>query len=397
MISPQREDQLLKLFSAVILITILLTTFLTWRMPILRAMHAIPEPYGHFMTLALEDWVAPEVFVDGQQVIFSSPRALLVRETTLVPAKRFLDSLPAKVKYNWDFNTQTLTITSDDKTIKLTVGQAYGWVDEDKYRLEQIPRQAFFGEYAYIPLKFVLEALNYQFTYDHDKHVVQIFPHRQGSGRITEPPEQAKPVAVAPQGGKVPEKVGGSTPPPVTPPVNPPAVVKPPSPPPPTEKQYSDGGRYVGDLRNGVRDGNGVMYYANGNRYEGPYKNDSRQGYGRYYWSDGGKFEGEFRNDTRNGSGKYVSPSGYTYEGDYRDDKPNGQGQSRWSNGDRYVGQFANGLPHGQGTYYWANGQKHVGEFVNDKITGWGTRYYTNGETRQGRWENGNLVGGKRE
>ena len=193
MISAQREDRLLKLASVMILLTILWTGFFTWRMPILRAMHAIPEPYGHYMTLALEDWVAPDVYIDGRQIVFNNPRARLVRETTLVPAKQFLNSLPADVKYTWDSATNTVTITAEDRVIKLTAGQEYGWINETKYRLEQLPRLIAYGsDYSYIPLKFVLEALNYSFTYNHDHHTVQIVTTLPGTGKITEPPVQVK-------------------------------------------------------------------------------------------------------------------------------------------------------------------------------------------------------------
>ena len=40
------------------------------------------------------------------------------------------------------------------------------------------------------------------------------------------------------------------------------------------EYKFKSGDRYVGEYKEGVRDGKGIMYFSNGNIYEGEWKND---------------------------------------------------------------------------------------------------------------------------
>ena len=56
---------------------------------------------------------------------------------------------------------------------------------------------------------------------------------------------------------------------------------------------YYDNGRYEGDVKNGKREGKGIMYWNDGERYEGDYKNNKREGKGIYYYNDGNR---EMRN-----------------------------------------------------------------------------------------------------
>ena len=79
------------------------------------------------------------------------------------------------------------------------------------------------------------------------------------------------------------------------------------------ELKFKNGGRYVGQVINGLREGKGIEYYINGNRYEGDFRNDKREGKGIYYYHNGDIYEGDYRNDKRGGKGIYF-----------------------WNNGDRY-------------------------------------------------------------
>ena len=49
------------------------------------------------------------------------------------------------------------------------------------------------------------------------------------------------------------------------------------------EIRYNDGTRYVGQVVNGLREGNGIAYYPNGDRYEGDHRNGLKEGKGIYY------------------------------------------------------------------------------------------------------------------
>ena len=49
---------------------------------------------------------------------------------------------------------------------------------------------------------------------------------------------------------------------------------------------------YIGQKRNGMKEGYGILYYPNGNKYEGEWKNGLREGYGIYYYANGDRYEG---------------------------------------------------------------------------------------------------------
>ncbi len=82
---------------------------------------------------------------------------------------------------------------------------------------------------------------------------------------------------------------------------------------------YSDGSKYVGEWRDGKKDGNGIYYYANNSKYIGEWKDDKKDGNGTYYYTDGSKYEGEWIDNKRDGEGSYSSQYG-TYKGVWRDD-----------------------------------------------------------------------------
>jgi hypothetical protein len=48
---------------------------------------------------------------------------------------------------------------------------------------------------------------------------------------------------------------------------------------------------YVGEWKNGNREGYGCMYWAkSGDRYEGHWANDNLAGYGTYVWGDDARY-----------------------------------------------------------------------------------------------------------
>lgn len=49
---------------------------------------------------------------------------------------------------------------------------------------------------------------------------------------------------------------------------------------------------YIGDFREGMRQGWGKLYYPNGDFYEGQFKNGARHGLGKFYEQKGGSYDG---------------------------------------------------------------------------------------------------------
>ena len=178
---------------------------------------------------------------------------------------------------------------------------------------------------------------------------------------------------------------------------------------------------YVGEWKNGKKNGKGKLYYKNGNiLYDGDFINDKFEGNGKYryenseyyikewlnwnefdtekkfkrhgkgklydadfidlkskkeerlLYEDGNYYEGEWKNGKKNGKGKlYYKNSDLLYDGDFLDDKFEGngkynnknnhdkfdEGKRYYENGGYYIGEFVNGLRHGKGILYNSEGK----------------------------------------
>ena len=83
-------------------------------------------------------------------------------------------------------------------------------------------------------------------------------------------------------------------------------------------------------------------------------------------YPDGSVYVGEVRNGQRNGQGTFTFANGDVLVGEFRDGRANGQGTFTLGpgdfEGDVYVGGFRDSQPNGQGTYTFANGDVYVGE-----------------------------------
>ncbi len=66
---------------------------------------------------------------------------------------------------------------------------------------------------------------------------------------------------------------------------------------------------YVGDLKNELPDGKGIMTYLDGSKYDGEWKEGQRYGEGTLTYEDGAKYEGEWKD-------------GEIWVGEFREDKP---------------------------------------------------------------------------
>jgi hypothetical protein len=96
----------------------------------------------------------------------------------------------------------------------------------------------------------------------------------------------------------------------------------------------SNGRTYVGDIRDGKANGQGVMTYPDGQEYVGQFLDGQRHGQATVMFPDGRRFVGEYRNDKRNGKGTLTLANGEKYVGEYRNGEKNGQGTSYLANGE---------------------------------------------------------------
>ena len=73
--------------------------------------------------------------------------------------------------------------------------------------------------------------------------------------------------------------------------------------------------------------------------------------------TNGTTYVGEYRDGKRNGQFTVTYADGDTYVGDFKDNVFNGQGTYTYADGDTYVGAWKNDKMHGQGTFTFANGR----------------------------------------
>ena len=122
--------------------------------------------------------------------------------------------------------------------------------------------------------------------------------------------------------------------------------------------------KYIGQVINGLPEGNGVMYIDGGNIYKGEFKNGKYEGKGIYYYNEepskGDRYEGDFKNGKSEGKGIYYWNDGMRYEGDWKNDKREGKGIYYFNNGDRKMGDWLDGKEIGKHVILYANGEVKV-------------------------------------
>ena len=183
---------------------------------------------------------------------------------------------------------------------------------------------------------------------------------------------------------------------------------------------------YSGEIKDGLRDGQGEITFPNGDIFRGTFQDDDGV-FGKFFFlskqkgSDrflGDIYEGEFQNGTFNGKGVYLYLSknhvtpGDRYEGDFRDGKRHGPGiyyyadgstsEGIWTEGwltgfgkltfpdsDYYEGDLDKGVPCGKGAYYWSNGESYVGHYLKGKRSGEGCYTYLDETITEGEFDCG--------
>ncbi len=68
-----------------------------------------------------------------------------------------------------------------------------------------------------------------------------------------------------------------------------------------------------------------------------------RNGQGTYTWSDGRKYVGEFKDGIKHGQGTYTWSDGRKYDRGMEEWEINGQGTFTYPDGEKYVGEWKDG------------------------------------------------------
>ena len=182
----------------------------------------------------------------------------------------------------------------------------------------------------------------------------------------------------------------------------------------PPDARLPDGGRYRGELVNGLLQGQGRIDYPNGSWYAGDFDKGQWHGQGEWHGSNGevyrggfnlGLFDGKgtlitsgssfiggFKAGRRDGEGT-LKENGMTYRGEFKADQYSGLGRLELEDGSSYQGQFAHGKPNGEGQRGDASGNQFTGHFVDGQLEGNGTFNSADGDIYVGGFKNNQLHG----
>lgn len=182
----------------------------------------------------------------------------------------------------------------------------------------------------------------------------------------------------------------------------------------PPDARLPDGGRYRGDVVNGLLQGQGRIDYPNGSWYAGEFHNGLWQGHGEWHASNGDVYKGGFANGLFDGQGTLITSGGVyvggfkqgrregegtlkekglTYRGAFKADQYEGLGRLELDDGSQYQGMFSRGKPNGEGLRSDSSGNQFSGKFVNGKLEGNGSFTSADGDQYVGSFRNNQLDG----
>lgn len=158
------------------------------------------------------------------------------------------------------------------------------------------------------------------------------------------------------------------------------------------EWQGSNGEHYVGEFSQGQFHGQGQLSDADGNRYQGQFKHGRRHGEGHLQQGEL-SYRGGFKADRYHGFGTLDLPDGSRYQGAFKQGEPSGQGSRSDAEGERFTGEFVHGQLNGQGSYSGSDGASYSGAFRDNQFHGQGRYESAEGEVWLGTFKQGALTG----
>jgi hypothetical protein len=154
-----------------------------------------------------------------------------------------------------------------------------------------------------------------------------------------------------------------------------------------------DDSSYIGQWKNGKRDGLGVLCWKDVSKYIGEFIEDKVIGFGKLIREEGDSYVGQWNNFQAQGIGKYTSNREAIYQGYWNKDKQDGFGMESWPKGSTYSGEYINGNKEGIGMLLFDNNGGYLGEFSNGCLSGIGTFYFNDERKYEGEWRNNKMNG----
>ena len=160
----------------------------------------------------------------------------------------------------------------------------------------------------------------------------------------------------------------------------------------PGRLDYSDGSYYAGQFKDGQFNGSGEWHSKHGETYTGEFQNGDFHGQGSLSYSDGSRYEGGFANGTPNGEG-HLQSQDMEYRGEFKKGQYHGLGKLQWRDGSSFQGQFRKGEPHGQGVMIDGEGNEYVGTFKDSQLNGQGSFKNADGDLYSGQFRDNQFHG----
>ena len=154
-----------------------------------------------------------------------------------------------------------------------------------------------------------------------------------------------------------------------------------------------DDSSYIGQWKNGKRDGMGVLSWKDVSKYIGEFVEDKVIGFGKLIREEGDVYIGQWDEFQAHGIGKYTSNRDATYQGYWNKDKQNGFGMETWPRGSTYSGEYIDGNKEGIGMLLFESNGGYIGEFSNGCLSGIGTFYFNDNRKYEGEWKNNKMNG----
>jgi hypothetical protein len=160
----------------------------------------------------------------------------------------------------------------------------------------------------------------------------------------------------------------------------------------PGRLDYSDGSYFKGQFKDGQFNGPGEWRSKHGDVYSGEFQSGDFHGQGSLTYSDGSRYTGSFAIGTPNGEG-HLKSSELEYRGEFSKGLYHGLGELQWPNGASFQGQFKKGEPHGQGVLSNTEGDEYVGTFNNNQLNGQGSFKSLSGDLYSGQFRDNQFHG----